>query len=136
MAEKKFKLEIVTPERLILSKEIVSVVVPGAEGSIGILAGHSPLMSEIIAGEVWMRDADGHVDVLAISGGFMEVRRNSVRILADTAEMPADIDIARAEAAKRRAEERLRLASTDVDMARAEAALKRAIARLRVAQGG
>ena len=136
MAEKTFKLEIVTPERIVLSEDVVSLTVPGAEGSLGILANHAPLVAELMIGEIVIRDEDGHITRLATGGGFMEVKENVVRILADTAERPEEIDIARAEESKRRAEERLRSSTEDVNRARAEAALKRAIIRIRVARGG
>jgi F-type H+-transporting ATPase subunit epsilon len=136
MSEKTFKLEIVTPERVLLSQEnIVSVVVPGAEGSLGILADRAPLMAELAVGEIWIRDADGRIVRMATSGGFMEVAQNAVRILADTAERAEEIDVVRAEEARRRAEERLKAHVQDVDQARAEAALKRAVTRIRVARG-
>lgn len=135
MAEKTFKLEIVTPERLVFKDDIVSLVVPGAEGSLGILADHAPLMAELTIGEIYLRYADGREIRMATSGGFMEVHENTVRILADTAERQEEIDIARAEAAVKRAEERLRAPAPDIDATRAEIALKRALARLRVARG-
>lgn len=135
MPEKTFKLEIVTPERIVLDKEIASLVAPGIDGSLGILANHAPLMAELTTGELWMREADGGETCGAISGGFMEVFQNHVRILADTAELACDIDVERAEAAKRRAEERLAHAQ-EVDRARAEASLRRAASRIRAARGG
>ncbi|HEY3298814.1 MAG TPA: F0F1 ATP synthase subunit epsilon [Armatimonadota bacterium] len=135
MAEKTFILEIVSPERITFKKSVASVTVPGSEGSIGILADHAPIMAELVIGEIRIRDVDGNVTRLATSGGFMEVSQNTVRILADTAERKEDIDLARAEEAKRRAEERLLSQRIDIDRARAEAALKRAIIRLRVARG-
>ena len=135
MPEKTFKVEIVTPEGVVLSQDAVSVAVPAVEGLLGVLADHAPLMAELTVGEIWIRDADGEVTRLAASGGFMEVRENTVRILADTAERAEEIDIARAEEARRRAEERLRSRAAGIDHARAEAALKRALVRLRVAKG-
>ncbi|MHB1458987.1 MAG: F0F1 ATP synthase subunit epsilon [Armatimonadota bacterium] len=134
MAAKTFKLEIVTPEQIVLNQDSSSVVVPGSEGSLGILADHAPLMAELKAGVVYMKDADGNETTYAISGGFMEVNSNTVRILADTAEPGSEIDIERAEAALRRAEERLRAHDAAIDMTRAEIALKRALARLQAAQ--
>lgn len=133
MAEKTFKLEIVTPERIVLKQDVLSVVVPGAEGSFGVLADHAPLMAELIIGELNIRNTDGAVTLMATSGGFMEVRENTVRILADTAESAFEIDLARAEEAKKRAEERIHTSHADIDLARAEASLKRAISRIRVA---
>lgn len=133
MAGKTFKLEIVTPEQVILNQDSISVVVPGVEGSLGVLADHAPLMAELTAGVVYMKDADGNETTYALSGGFMEVNSNTVRILADTAEPGSAIDIERAEAALKRAEERLRASDAAIDMTRAEAALKRALARLQAA---
>lgn len=133
MAGKTFKLEIVTPEQIVLKQDSASVVVPGAEGSLGILADHAPLMVELKAGVVYMKDADGNETTYALSGGFMEVNSNTVRILADTAEPGTEIDVERAEAALKRAEERLRASDASIDTTRAEAALKRALARLQAA---
>jgi F-type H+-transporting ATPase subunit epsilon len=135
MAEKTFKLEVVTPERLVLKQEAASIVVPGVEGSLGILAHHAPVMAELSLGEVRVRDKDGKTTRYAVSGGFMEVAANTVRILADTFESAEEIDVARAEAAVQRARERLTEKSGGVDMTRAEAALRRALNRLRVARG-
>jgi F-type H+-transporting ATPase subunit epsilon len=136
MADKTFKLEIVTPERVVLQQDAVSVIVPGSEGSLGILANHAPLMAELTIGSIQIRDPNGHEERLAISGGFMEVADNTVRILADTAEKAEEIDVQRAEQAVDRARERLSVADTNMDLVRAEIALKRAVNRLRVAQGG
>jgi F-type H+-transporting ATPase subunit epsilon len=135
MAEKTFKLEIVSPEKLVLSLDVASAVVPGADGSIGILANHAPLMAEIGTGRVIIRDTDGNESSLAISGGFVQVQGNTVRILADSAEVACDIDVERAEAARRRAEERL-LHQEGVDRMRAESSLRRALNRLRIANHG
>lgn len=134
MAEKTFKLEIVTPEHIVLSTDVASVVVPGKEGSLGILANHAPLMAELTIGEIQLRYADGRITRMATSGGFVEVRNNVVRILADTAEKPEDIDLKRAEEAKERAEARIRSRSGDTDLGRSEAALKRALIRIRIAK--
>ena len=136
MAEKTFKLEIVTPERTVLSQNFASVVLPGKEGSLGILANHAPLMAELTIGEIRLRDADGQTIRMATSGGFVEVRDNVVRILADTAERSDEINLQRAEEARERAETRLRSHASDIDMMRAEAALKRAMVRIRIAREG
>ncbi len=131
---KTFKLEIVTPERMVVSQEAASIVVPGVEGYLGILADHAPLMAELKIGEIRVIDPDGHESHIATSGGFMQVADNVVRILADTAEREEEIDIARAQESLRRAEERLREQRSEVDTARAEAAMERAMNRLRVAR--
>lgn len=134
MPEKTFRLEIVTPERIVLQQDAASVVAPGAEGSLGILANHAPLMAELAVGEVDIRDAGGALHRMAVSGGFMEVAENTVRILADTAEKAEEIDVQRAREAADRARERLSaVEAEDLDLARAEAALKRAVNRIHVA---
>ncbi|MCL6628880.1 MAG: F0F1 ATP synthase subunit epsilon [Armatimonadetes bacterium] len=135
MPEKTFKIEVITPERTVLTQEVVSLVVPAMEGQLGIMADHAPLIAELTIGEIWFRGPNGEVTRLATSGGFLEVRENTVRILVDTAERAEEIDVVRAEEARKRAEARLRSREEGVDLARAEAALKRAIVRLKVAKG-
>ena len=129
----RLKLELATPTRLVISGEADEVVVPGVEGSFGVLPGHAPLLSLVGTGEVMYRT--GRTEhYLAVSGGFAEVGPDHVTILAETAERPEEIDPARARAAVERAEQRLRAAAaeeTDVD--RAISALARARARLQTA---
>lgn len=129
------KLDIVTAERIVYSEDVDIVIAPGAEGQLGILPHHAPLMTILQAGELVVRRG-GQEDTLAISGGFLEVRPDRVIVLADSAERAEEIDVARAEAAKKRAEERLRDRKkvAGLDETRAEAALRRAIARLSVAE--
>ena len=136
MAGRSFKLEFVTPERIVLTQDVTSLVAPGSEGYLGVLAEHAPLMAELELGEIALTDTDGSETRIATSGGFMQVQENTVRILADSAERQEEIDIARAEAAVKRAEDRLRERTEGLDHIRAEAALKRAINRLRIARGG
>jgi F-type H+-transporting ATPase subunit epsilon len=126
------KLDIVTAERIVYSEEVDIIIAPGMEGQLGILPHHAPLMTILQAGELVVRRG-GQEDILAISGGFLEVRPDRVIILADSAERAEEIDMERAEAAKKRAEERLKEKPTEVDMNRVEASLRRAIARLNVA---
>jgi F-type H+-transporting ATPase subunit epsilon len=129
----RLKLELATPTRLVVSGEADEVVVPGSEGSFGVLPGHAPLLSLVGTGEVMYRT--GRTEhYLAVSGGFAEVGPDHVTILTETAERPEEIDPARARAAAERAEQRLRAAAveeTDVD--RAISALARARARLQTA---
>jgi F-type H+-transporting ATPase subunit epsilon len=126
-------LEIVTPEKRAFAGDVDEVIVPGTEGELGILPHHAPLMTILQAGELVVRKG-GRDESLAISGGFLEVRPDRVIILADSAERAEEIDIARAEAARKRAEERLRgMTPGTVDETRAEAALRRAVARIAVA---
>jgi F-type H+-transporting ATPase subunit epsilon len=127
------RLEIVTAERVVFSEEVDVVVAPGVEGQLGVLPHHAPLMTMLEPGELLARKG-GEEIAMAISGGFLEVRPDRIIVLADAAERAEEIDIARAEAAKRRAEERLHLHAPDVDAARAEAALRRSMIRLKVAE--
>jgi F-type H+-transporting ATPase subunit epsilon len=128
------KLDIVTAERVVFSGDVDEVIAPGVEGQLGILPHHAPLMTMLRAGELVARTG-GKDEILAISGGFLEVRPDRVIILADAAERAEEIDITRAETAKKRAEERLRdRKAIGLDQAAAEAALKRALARLSVAE--
>ena len=126
------KLDIVTAERIVFSDDVDIVIAPGQTGELGILPNHAPLMTTLGAGELVARRA-GEEYLLAIGGGFMEVRPDRVIVLADAAERAEEIDIARAEAAKARAQERLSQTTDTVDYAQAEAALRRAIARIEVA---
>ncbi|MBI2849718.1 MAG: F0F1 ATP synthase subunit epsilon [Chloroflexi bacterium] len=127
------KLDIVTADRLVYSEDVDAIVAPGIEGELGILPHHTTLMTMLQAGELRVRKA-GEETAMAISGGFLEVRPDRVVVLADSAEREAEIDLARAEEAKRRAQERLRHPAPGIDMARAEAALHRSVARLKVAE--
>jgi F-type H+-transporting ATPase subunit epsilon len=128
------KLDIVTAERIVFSEEVDTVIAPGVEGQLGILPHHAPLMTILQAGELVVR-RENKEDVLAISGGFLEVRPDRVIVLADSAERAEEIDLARAEAAKKRAEERLRERKLEgLDETRAEASLRRAITRISVAE--
>jgi F-type H+-transporting ATPase subunit epsilon len=128
------KLDIVTAERVVYSGDVDAVIAPGVEGQLGILPHHAPLMTMLQAGELVARKA-GQEEIMAISGGFLEVRPDRVIVLADQAERAEEIDFARAEAAKKRAEERLRdRKATGLDESRAEAALRRALTRLSVAE--
>ena len=127
------KLDIVTAERAVYSDEVDVLVAPGIEGQLGILPHHAPLMTTLQPGELRVRKG-GEEFSLAISGGFLEVRPDRVIILADAAERAEEIDVSRAEEAKRRAEERLRQPTSEVDTARADAAMRRALARLQVVE--
>jgi len=129
----KLKFEIVTAERAVYSDEVDAVIAPGIEGQLGILPSHAPLMTMLQPGELVVRK-DGEETAMFVSGGFLEVMGNRVIVLADVAERVEEIDIARAEEAKSRAEERLREHPTDMDLARVEAALMRSLMRLKVAE--
>lgn len=126
-------LEIATPTRLVAAEAVDEVVVPGIEGYFGVLPGHAPFLTTLGIGELMSRrDRDEHY--LAVARGFCEVRNDKVIVLADSAERPEEIDRARAERARERAERRLSgRAEGEVDYARATAALARALIRLQVA---
>jgi F-type H+-transporting ATPase subunit epsilon len=128
------KIDIVTAERVVYSQEADAVIAPGIEGQLGILPHHAPLMTTLQAGELVVRRG-GEEDALAISGGFLEVRPDRIIVLADSAERAEEIDGARAEAAKQRAEQRLvDRRAPGLDEARCEAALRRAMTRLTVVE--
>jgi F-type H+-transporting ATPase subunit epsilon len=128
-----FRLEVVTAEGMVFSDDVNMIVAWGTEGQLGILPHHAPLMTMLRPGDLLIRK-DNEEEYLAISGGFLEVRPDKVVILADTCERAEEIDVARAEAAKRRAEEMLKGRPPEVDAAAAEAALRRSLARLKVAE--
>ena len=109
---------------------------PGSEGYLGMLANHAQMMTQLKIGKLDFRSADGTSGSMEISGGFLEVFENGVTVLAESAELAAEIDVSRAEQAKTRAEERLSASAPDVDFDRAQIALQRAINRLHVAHKG
>jgi F-type H+-transporting ATPase subunit epsilon len=125
-----FLLEIVTPDRLLVKEQVDEVQIPGSEGYFGVLPGHTPMLASLAVGEMWYRKGQ-EVTYLSLAFGFCEVLPDRVTILAQLAERAEDIDVQRAEEAKRRAEERLRNAS-DVDYERARTALVKSLARLQV----
>ena len=128
------RLEVVTAERLVLSEDVDMVVAPGIDGELGILPNHAPLMTMLQPGELRAKRSGEEFD-LVITGGFLEVRPDRVIVLADAAERSDEIDIERAEEAKRRAEERLSQRFVDgLDAARAEAAMRRSMTRIKLAQ--
>ena len=126
------RLDIVTAERAVYSEDVEMVIAPGVQGQLGILPHHTPLMTTLQAGELRIKK-DGREVSLAISGGFLEVRPDKVVVLADSAERADEIDVSRAEEAKRRAQERLSEKGKGADEARAEASLGRSMVRLKVA---
>lgn len=127
---KKITLEVVTPERTVLREQVDSLVVPAAQGYMGVLPGHAPIVAQLTIG-VLSYKIDGKEYTAAVSGGFMEVAEDKAVLLADTAELAEEIDVERALRSKERAERRLAERTPDVDVVRAEAALRRAMARLK-----
>jgi F-type H+-transporting ATPase subunit epsilon len=128
----KLQLRIVSADRLLVDQAVDEVQIPGTEGSFGVLPGHTPLLATLQVGEMWYRQGQ-ETHYLSLALGFVEVRPDRVTILAQVGESAQDIDLARAEAAKKRAEERLSTATTDHDMERARIAMLKALVRLQVA---
>jgi F-type H+-transporting ATPase subunit epsilon len=126
-----FTLEIVTPDRAVVAEKVDEVEIPGAEGYFGVLPGHTPLLAVLKVGELWYRKGS-EKHYLSIAFGFAEVLPDRVTILAELAERADEIDVARAEAAKRRAEERLSKPAPDIDFERARLALLKSLVRLQV----
>jgi F-type H+-transporting ATPase subunit epsilon len=123
---------VVSADRSLINETVDEVEIPGVEGYFGVLPGHTPLLAVLGAGELWYRQGtDRHY--LAIAFGFAEVQPDRVTILAEIAERAAEIDAARAEAAKKRAEERIARATVDMDAERARIALMKSLIRLQVA---
>ena len=127
-----FQLEIVTPEKQVVSDTAEEVQIPGKKGYLGILPGHAPLITELSVGEITY-GKDGQPNYLSVAWGFAEVLPTKVTILAEAAERPEEIDVRRAQEAKERAEERLKSQDPSTDYERALYALKRADVRLDVA---
>jgi F-type H+-transporting ATPase subunit epsilon len=132
---KSLTLEVVTPDRGILTEQVDEVVLPGSEGSFGVLPGHAPLLATLQVGEMWYRKGQ-ETQYLALAFGFVEVLPDRVTVLAQIAEKAEDIDPARAEAAKVRAEQRIRGSNAPqapVDFERARIAMMKSLVRLQVA---
>jgi len=128
------RLEIVTPERIVVSEAVQSIMAPGSEGSFGVLPGHTTFLSTLDAGPVQFKDAGGEEHFAFVSSGFAEVLPNKVTVLVESSERRRDIDADRARAALERAERRLGERGADVDQARAEAAMARALARVQLVE--
>ena len=128
-----FQLEIVTPEKTVYSGEVEQLRAPGTEGGFGVLAGHHPMLASLRIGEMVFSEEEQGPKSVAIGGGFAEVQRDRVTVLAETAEFAQEIDVSRAEASMDRARERLaQKREQQIDEARATLALARAVNRLRI----
>jgi F-type H+-transporting ATPase subunit epsilon len=125
------RLQIVSADRSLVNETVDEVEVPGADGYFGVLPGHTPLLALLGAGELWYRKGAERV-YLSIAFGFAEVQPDRVIVLAQIAEKADEIDVARAEAAMKRAEERLAQSTVDMDFERARMALLKALVRLQV----
>jgi F-type H+-transporting ATPase subunit epsilon len=132
MAGDSIQLVVVTPVRQLLSESVTEVQLPGADGYLGILPGHAPLITELGIGELTYRTAGGQTGFLAVIRGFAEVLPDRVSVLAETAERAEEIDINRAKEALKRAQELIAAGGENVDWDRASAALQRALVRIQV----
>lgn len=128
----KLTLEVVTPERSLVNEQVDEVQLPGSEGYFGVLPGHTPLLATLQVGELWYRIGQ-EKHYLAVAFGFAEVLPDRVTVLAQIAERPEDIDVPRAEAARKRAEDRIAKPQVEVDFERARIAMMKSLIRLQVA---
>lgn len=133
MYEKAFKLEIITPHRVVFKDEATSVSAPGVVGGFQVLYNHAPILAGLEIGELKVKDTSGNDITYATTGGFLEVKDNVVSVLVETAERAGEINVERATAARERARERLHMPQPDIDVERAQRALARALNRLRIA---
>ena len=128
----KIQLQVVSADRALVNETVDEVEIPGFDGYFGVLPGHTPLLAVLQVGELWYRQGqDKHF--LSIAFGFAEVQPDRVTILAQIAEKADEIDLARAEAAKKRAEERLATPAVDIDFERARISLLKSLIRLQIA---
>ena len=130
-----FTLEVVTQERTVVMTEVEYVLLPGTDGSFGILSGHQPIMASLGIGVLEFGPLHGKRRKIALGGGFMEMNGDRLNVMAHTAELAEEIDVLRARQAKQRAEQRLADRHGDLDIARAQIALQKALLRLKVANG-
>ena len=130
-----FQLEIVTPDKLVVDDRAEEIQIPGKRGYLGVLPGHAPLITELAVGEISYRKGET-TQRLAVAWGFAEVLPEKVTILAQTAERAEEVDVARAERARERAQARLEGGDPSTDFPRAQTSLERAQARLEVAGKG
>jgi F-type H+-transporting ATPase subunit epsilon len=129
----KLQLQVISPEKVILEREVDSFVVRAADGDVGIRPGHAPLFTSLQEGVMHFK-ANGEDQPMAVMGGFLQVQDNKATVLTESAELAGSIDAARAKQAKERAEARLHEKTVEVDRVRAEAALRRALIRLRLSE--
>ncbi|HWK22006.1 MAG TPA: F0F1 ATP synthase subunit epsilon [Ureibacillus sp.] len=132
---KTVKVNIVTPDGPVYDSEVAMVIAKTVSGDIGVLPGHIPTVAPLAIGAVTLKKEDGSRELVAVSGGFIEIRPEQISILAPSAELAANIDVNRAKESLARAEQRLQKKQDDIDFKRAELALKRAINRISVHEG-
>jgi F-type H+-transporting ATPase subunit epsilon len=129
-----FPLELVTPERLLFSEEVQAVRAPGIEGSFGVLAGHAPLLTQLTVGLIKITLAGGGEEYIATSGGFMQVSREKVIILADSAQLSSEINVERERAEAARMRQALEVPDSSIDAEKLRDDLQAALNRIQVAQ--
>lgn len=129
-----FRLRVVTPERTVLDREVYEIITRSVEGELGVLAHHMPLITPLVAHRLTVNGEDQSVVHLAVAGGFLEVGVHEVLVLADSAELPEDIDVERAQTAYARAEARLEQGGDEINSGRAQRALERARSRIDAAE--
>ncbi|SOB90121.1 ATP synthase F1 subcomplex epsilon subunit [Ureibacillus xyleni] len=132
---KTVQVNIVTPDGPVYDSEVAMVIAKTVSGEIGVLPGHIPMVAPLAIGAVTLKKDGGSQEIVAVSGGFIEVRPDKISILAPAAEVASSIDVARAKESMKRAEERLQKKQDNIDFKRAELALKRAINRISVHEG-
>jgi len=129
-----FSVTVMAPDEAVFTGKARSLIAPGKEGYLGVLAHHAPMVVELGVGKLSIVDEQGTSSVYALSGGVLETGGNQVTVLADSAEPASAIDLVRAEAAEQRAQARLSRRGEDIDVARAQAALQRALNRIKIAR--
>lgn len=129
--DKMFQVKIITPDRIFYTGEVEMIEFMTSSGQVGVYKNHIPLTTVLAPGAVMLHEAEGE-KVAAVHAGFAEILPDKVTLLAEIAEWPEEIDTSRAEAAKKRAEERIQAKTSDVDLARAEFALRKALTRIDV----
>ena len=133
MAES-IRLEVVTPEKSVVSESAQIVMAPGSLGEFGVLSGHTPFLTALKTGALKYKDDSGRERIVFVSSGFAEALPDRVTVLAESAELREDIDVQRAKSAAERAEKRIQSADKDVDFVRAKAALLRAVGRIQLVE--
>jgi len=128
------RLEVVTPERVVVNEDVLLVTAPGTEGEFGVLVGHTPFLTTLKVGSIRYREMGGQDRYVFVSGGFAEVLPQKVTVLAESAERRRDIDVGRAKAALERAQKRLESKEAELDFERALDSLRRAQSRLSLAE--
>ena len=134
MADKGFRITVLTEEKAVIDDTVLSITAPGTEGYLGVLRNHAPLVTGLQPGKLTIRKLNEQEELYAVAGGFLEISRNTATVLADAIEALSEIDVSRAERAAERARERLSQKDSGIDQVRAQGALSRALNRIRLAR--